>query len=157
MTPVKIKVDAGGDSFEELHVDGGVTRQVFLTPVALRLTDFDQFYPTPPHRRIYVIRNGRLGPRYQVVQASAATLASSSISTLLDNQASGDIYRIFVTAERDGAEFNLAADRSSLEPDGTKLFDQVYMKKLFDTARSQAARGYPWLTTVPEHQIRDAR
>lgn len=157
MPPVKIDVDAGGQGFDEFHVDGGVTRQIFLTPVALRLTDFDQFYPTPPLRRVYVIRNGRLSPRYKPVEAGAASLAATSISALLDNHAAGDIYRIFVAATRDGAEFRLAADSSKLEPSGGALFDKEYMKKLFAEARDQASRGYPWLRTVPEVQQHSAR
>ena len=157
MTPVKIKVDAGGESFEELHVDGGVTRQVFLTPVAMKLTDFDRFYDTPPLRRIYVIRNGRLKPQYRPVEGSAAILAATSISALLDNQASGDMYRIFAVAERAGAEFRLAADQSGIQQTGSALFDRTYMTKLFASARNQAARGYPWLKTVPEAHPPDSR
>jgi len=157
MPPVKIMVDGSGETFEEYHVDGGVTRQVFLTPVALRLTDFDQFYPSPPLRRIYVIRNGGLRPRYSSVDPSAAAIATSSLSTLLDSQTSGDIFRIYVGAERDGAEFRLAAEQSNLEPASGSLFDKVYMKKLFDQTQAIAVRGYPWLRTVPEVHAAGAR
>ena len=152
MPPVKITVNAAGQTYDELHVDGGVTRQVFLTPVALKLTDFDGLYPARPLRRVYVIRNGTLTPRYNPVEGSAAALAATSISTLLDYQASGDIYRIFVASTRDGAEFRLAADRSRLEPGKGGLFDKERMSQLFNAARDQAGRGYPWLRTVPEVQ-----
>ena len=147
--PVKIQVDGDGQEFEEYHVDGGVTRQVFLTPVALRLTDFDRFYPAPPLRRIYVVRNGGLRPKYNPVDPGAAAIATTSLSTLLDSQTSGDIFRIYAVAERDGAEFRLAAERSKLEPAGGTLFDQKFMKVLFDSTRDAASRGYPWLRTVP--------
>jgi predicted patatin/cPLA2 family phospholipase len=152
MPPVKISVDAGGQTFEELHVDGGVTRQVFLTPVALKLTDFDGFYPRPPLRKVYVIRNGTLSPRYQPVAGNAAALAATSISALLDYQASGDIYRIFVASTRDGAEFRLAADQSELALGTGDLFDKGRMRQLFNAARDQSSRGYPWLRTVPDIQ-----
>ena len=157
MPPIKIAVDADGQTFEELHVDGGVTRQVFLTPVALRLTDFDQFYPAPPLRRVYVIRNGSLSPRYKPVDTSAAALAATSIGALLDNQAAGDIYRIFIASTRDGAEFRLAANRSLHEQETNSLFDKAHMTELFNTARAQAAGGYAWLRTVPEHTVQNGR
>ena len=152
MPPVKISVDAGGQTFDELHVDGGVTRQVFLTPVALKLTEFDRFYPAPPLRRVYVVRNGQLAPRYKPVDTSAAALAATSISALLDNQTAGDIYRIYVAATRDGAEFRLAANSSPHEKASNDLFDREHMLELFTTARDQAARGYNWLRTVPENK-----
>jgi predicted acylesterase/phospholipase RssA len=150
MPPVKISVDSDGQTFDELHVDGGVTRQVFLTPVALKLSDFDQFYSARPLRRVYVVRNGTLTPRYKPVDTSAAALASTSISALLDNQAAGDIYRIYVASTRDGAEFRLAADQSTTEPVSNGLFDKDHMKELFTATRDKAARGYPWLTSIPE-------
>ncbi len=150
MPPVKITVDADGQTYDELHVDGGVTRQVFLTPVALKLTEFDQFYPSPPHRRVYVIRNGRLAPRYKVAQETAASLAATSLSALFNSHASGDLYRIYTTSIRDGAEFRLAADRSALEQTSSNIFDQAYMKALFAVGRDEAAHGYTWLRDVPE-------
>ena len=150
MPPVRIKVTAGSESFDELHVDGGVTRQVFLTPAALRLTDFDSFYPAPPLRRVYVIRNGRLSPRYKGVETSATALAATSISTLLNYQANGDIYRIYTASVRDGAEFRLASDQSQLEQTSPDIFDKNHMSNLFAYARSQAARGYPWQRTLPD-------
>jgi hypothetical protein len=53
--PVTIDVAADGQVFEEMHVDGGPTRQVFLTPAQLSLRDFDVFYDKPPVPRIYII------------------------------------------------------------------------------------------------------
>ena len=35
--PVRIQVPVGGQSYDELHVDGGVTRQVFIAPSIYRL------------------------------------------------------------------------------------------------------------------------
>ena len=48
--------------YEEMHVDGGPTRQVFLAPGQVALRDFDVFYDKPPIRRIYIIRNAKLLP-----------------------------------------------------------------------------------------------
>ena len=157
MPPILIDVDADGESFKEFHVDGGVTRQVFLTPVAVKLSALDHLYPAPPLRRVYVIRNGRITPRYEPVAPTAAALAATSISTLLDNQTAGDIYRIYISTTGDGAEFRLAATDSTLQPASNALFDKVYMKKLFDETRASASRGYPWMRTVPELSPKIAR
>src|SRR5260370_5399094 len=61
--PVMIDVEVDGKRYQEMHVDGGVMTQVFLSPPTLvhELND-----PTGPYARkqhAYVIRNGRVEPR----------------------------------------------------------------------------------------------
>ncbi len=153
MTPVKIGVEAHGQAHDEIHVDGGVTRQLFLTPSALNLKHFDKYYPKPPVRRIYVIRNGRVVPKFKLAEPTAVALTAQSLSLLINSHASGDIYRIYTAAQRDGAEFRLAANPDALQPATQDVFDREYMQQLFDAAKTQASRGYPWLRTIPELKI----
>ena len=60
--PVHVKVRVGDQVYEEMHVDGGPTRQVFLAPAQFSLRTFDKLYPQPPIRRVFVVRNGKLAP-----------------------------------------------------------------------------------------------
>ena len=83
-----------------MHVDGGPTRQVFLVPTQLPLTDFDRFYEAPPLRRIYVIRNAKLGPAYEPAKATTIAIGGRTLSTLILNQSQGDLARIYQTASR---------------------------------------------------------
>jgi hypothetical protein len=153
MTPVKIGVEAHGQAHDEIHVDGGVTRQLFLTPSALNLTAFDRFYDKPPLRQIYVIRNGRVLPKFKLAEQTAVALAASSLSVLINSHASGDIYRIYMAARRDKAEFRLAANPDAIEPTTQDVFDLAYMRQLFEAAKTQTSRGYTWLRTIPELQV----
>ena len=41
------KVRVGDQILEEMHVDGGPTRQVFVAPANLSLRTFDKLYPKP--------------------------------------------------------------------------------------------------------------
>ena len=106
---VRIDVDAAGSEREELHVDGGVSAQVFLLPVHVSFRDLDRLQPSPARHRNFVIRNATLAPAYKAVQASALPISERSLSTLILNQSLADVQRIYLQALRDGAAYNLAA------------------------------------------------
>ena len=63
--PVFVQVDAGGAIYEEMHVDGGATREVFLLPTQIRPRSIDAKLGVNPIRRVYIIRNGRVAPGVQ--------------------------------------------------------------------------------------------
>jgi len=148
--PVHIKVRVGDRILEEMHVDGGPTRQVFVAPANLSLRSFDKLYPTPPIRRIYVIKNGKLNPEYEAVQANTLAISARSLFTITKSQSIGDINRIFATAERDGAEFRLAAIPASFNIKPTEIFDPVYMKALYEVGYQMGRTANPWMRTPPE-------
>src|SRR5262245_14941035 len=114
-----------------MHVDGGPTRQVFVAPANLSLKAFDQLYTKPPLRRIYVVKNGKLNPEYEAVQANTLAISARSLFTITKSQSIGDINRIYATAERDGAEFRLAAIPASFSATSSQPFDPAYMKELY--------------------------
>ena len=148
--PIHIKVAAGGQSHEEMHVDGGPTRQVFLAPAQLSLRDLDRFYDAPPIRRLFIIRNGKLVPEYEAVKANTLAIGARTVGTLTMNQGFGDLLRIYATAKRDGADFNLAAIPANFEVISKEPFDRAYMQALFKTGEQLARKGYPWLKAPPE-------
>ena len=148
--PVHIKVRAGDRVLEEMHVDGGPTRQVFLAPSHLSLRNFDKLYPKPPMRRIYVVKNGKLNPEYEAVQANTLAISARSLFTVTKSQSIGDINRIYATAQRDGAEFRLASVPASFSAVSTQPFDPNYMKQLFAVGFELGRIGGPWVNTPPE-------
>lgn len=148
--PVHITVRAGGATFEEMHVDGGSTRQVFLAPAQFSLRTFDSFYPQPPIRRVYVVRNGRLAPSYEPVQPNTIAISARSLFTVTKNQGLGDINRIYAMTQRDGAEFRLASIPASFTAQSTQTFDPAYMKALFDVGYRLGLGGKAWVTAPPE-------
>ena len=148
--PVTIDVAADGQHFEEMHVDGGPTRQVFLTPAQLSLRDFDGFYDKPPVRRIYIIRNAKLSPDYEPAQPTALAITAKTITTLIMNQSQGDLLRIYRTARQARAEFNLAAIPADFHAPQKEPFDKAYMQELFKTGSKLARDGYKWLKQPPE-------
>lgn len=139
--PVHIKVRVGDQVFEEMHVDGGPTRQVFLAPAQFSLRTFDKLYPQPPIRRVYVVRNGKLAPTYEAVKPNTLAISARSLFTVTKNQSVGDINQIYAMTERDGAEFRLASIPASFTAESTQPFDPVYMKALFEVGYRLGLQG----------------
>jgi Patatin-like phospholipase len=151
--PVHVKVRVGEKLFEEMHVDGGPTRQVFLAPAQFSLRTFDKLYSQPPIRRVYVVRNGRLAPEYEPVEPNTLAISARSLFTVTKNQSMGDINFIYAMTERDRAEFRLASIPSSFTVRSTKPFDPVYMKALFEVGERLGRQGDAWARTPPEAAV----
>lgn len=147
--PVHVKVAAGDKMLEEMHVDGGPTRQVFLAPAHFSLRVFDKLYPRPPLRRIYVVKNGKLGPEYEAVKPNTLSISARSLFTLTKSQSIGDINRIYQIAQRDGAEFRLTSIPESFDAVATQPFDPAYMKRLFQLGYEMGRIGEPWSRAPP--------
>ena len=147
--PVTIPVDAGGTTAEEMHVDGGVTREVFVAPVPMRLDATDRLYPAKPQRSIYIIKNGKIGPEFDAVKPTAVSIAIRSIWTLTKSQNANDLYRIWREARDAGAEFHLAAVPVTFSEKPKQAFDPEYQKKLFDEGFRIGRTGSGWQRTPP--------
>jgi hypothetical protein len=148
--PVHLKVSVGDKTFEEMHVDGGTTRHVFVAPAQFSLRTFDAFYPTPPIRRVYVVRNAKLGPVYDAVGATTLAIGARSLFTMTKSQAIGDLNHIFAMTQRDGAEFRLVSIPMSFTAKSTQPFDPVYMKALFEAGYALGLGGNAWVRSPPE-------
>lgn len=154
--PVRIQVRANGHDYDEMHVDGGVTQQVFLTPAAFSFKDLDRVTGRREARRLYILRNGKITPEWQSVDDKLFSTAGRSISTLIKNQGIGDLYRIHAMAMRDNIDFNLATIPASFALKSDEPFDLTYMRALYEVGHSLGARGYQW-TKVPPGLTADAR
>ncbi len=148
--PVHIKVEADGQSYDEMHVDGGTTREVFITPVQAPLRALDKLYDQPPMREIYIVKNGKIGADYGEVTPKTISIASRAIATLLKRQHAGDIYRIYRAAKDGGADFNLIAVPETFAEKPKQAFDPAYQKALFETGYKIGRGGIGWMKVPPE-------
>jgi len=147
--PVMISVEADGQKFEEMHVDGGATAQVFVYPPSLNIRTASQQEGITRQRRLFVIRNARLDPDWAQVERRTLSIANRAVSSLIQTQGVGDLYRIYIAAQRDVIDFNLAYIPESFKTLLREPFDPVYMKELFKVGYDLAVNGYPWAKTPP--------
>ncbi len=153
--PVRIKVRIGDKDYDELHVDGGVTRQVFIGPSVLRLVAGRGPRRTVNGAHLFVIRNARIDPQWDSVGADVLSVTQRSLSTLIKNQGIGDIYRIYSVAKFNGIDFNLASIPSDFQAKSDGPFDRSYMTALFARGYEMGQRGYPWVKNLPGLQSTD--
>ena len=147
--PGFIKVSANGGSYQEMHVDGGATREVFLVPTQFLFKGIDHGLGIKPIRRNYIIRNGRVDPEYKVVKARTLSIAGRAVSSLIKSQGVGDLYELYAFSRRNGIDYNLAYIPGDFPDTSTQAFDPVYMGKLYDIGFQLAQEGYPWKKTPP--------
>ena len=147
--PVFIKVQADGKTYDEMHVDGGTTNQVFLLPNQLRVGSVDRKTGFRPQRREYIIRNGRLDPEHKAVKASTLSIATRSLSTLTKYQGIGDLYKMYSFSRRNGIQYRLAYIPADFKDTSKEPFDTVYMKKLYNLGYKLGKHGYRWQKKPP--------
>ncbi len=147
LNPVYIKVQAAGQTYDEMHVDGGIKAQVMLYGEAISFfTTSKKLGSQMPQRprKLYLIRNAQVSPEYERIKPHIWAIATRSISTLTKSQGVDDLYRIFVLAQRDGIDYNLAFIPLDFHPKRASEFDTKYMKTEFELAYNLARSGYKW-------------
>jgi len=147
--PVKINVTANGEQYDELHVDGGTTNQVFVYPPSLDWRKYMKRLEVPGRANLYVIRNAQLAPRRTVVQPRILPIARQSISSLIRTQGIGDVELIYAESIRDGHNFHLSFIPDDFQELPKEPFDKAYMNKLFELGFTLAKSGYKWLDKPP--------
>jgi hypothetical protein len=147
--PVRINVKVGDQVYDEVHVDGGVSTQVFMYPSQIDLRRAARDLGITGEQTIYVIRNGYLEGRWSEVSLGLGSILASSLSTVIRTQGIGDLYRIYLGSVRDNARFRLAYIPNDFEVESKEQFDPEYMKALFDTGYELSRSGYDWAKAPP--------
>jgi predicted acylesterase/phospholipase RssA len=148
--PVRITVEASGHRYEEMHVDGGTTREVFFTIADFRFKEIDKALGRKIQRRLWIIRNGKIEPEYKVMPETAFAIAQRSLETLTKSRGLGDLNRMYARARDDGIDYNLAAIPLEFEAPHPKPFDRTYMQALYDFGLGLGRGGYPWIKSPPD-------
>ena len=147
--PIHFDVNANGKKYEEMHVDGGVTTEVFLMPAGLSVRAIDRKFGTRTKSHLYVIRNGRTTPEYSVTKATLPAIAGKAIGSLIDTQAVGDLYRLYVIAKRDGIDYNVIDIPADFTVESKSPFDNNFMRALYARGLALGQGGVPWKKAPP--------
>ena len=146
--PVLIEVEANGQIYDELHVDGGVSRQSFLFQLSAEADTFQRLNIVG-RGRAYVIRNSQLESNWEPVDRRLFSIGERSASSMVRSQGIGDLYREYLGALKFDFDFNLAYIPSDFEAENHELFDRNYMRELYRLGYEMASEGYPWQKSPP--------
>lgn len=140
--PVSLNVEIDGQTYEELHADGGVSTGIFVQ--SFMLNRRPQGRTLPPGSKFWAVCNGKLYADPDCARRKAIALSSRAISGLLYAQTRNDLIRIYILGLASGADFNLIALRQDFPLDAASLeFDPETATQLFEEGFRSASQGLP--------------
>ena len=170
--PVRIRVESGGVRYDEMHVDGGVTAQLFLGPTGLDWKRVAERLRVRGQPQVYLVRNAREYPHWAAfrsrlaplldrsvsslsrdpaglpwyeVDPSAASILSRSMGSMIRTRGFNDAVLLYLSTESDQLGFNLAYIPDDFSIGSSEFYDRTYMQGLFERGFTMAKGGYPWL------------
>ncbi len=149
MPAVQIDVSYEGEIYQEVHVDGGVARQVFLFPDSWDLSALaDEHNQT---LNVYVIRNGEFLPRWSETEMTLSSVVSRSRDTIIKYQGRGDVMQIYRQAQQANANFYFAHidENFDIERDPELQFDRAYMQSLYEYGFDLGSQQETWDSEPP--------
>ena len=148
--PTMFTVEVDGKRYQEMHVDGGASAQVFLYPPSMSQVAAKMGEGMVRRGRAYVIRNASLAPTWAPVERRTINVAARAIDSLITTQGFGDLYRIYATTQQDNLDFNLAyIGEDFVYKDKKEQFETAFMKALYDYGLKLGRAGYPWYKAPP--------
>ena len=137
--PVMFDVEANGVSYQEMHVDGGAVSQAFLVPPSVNVRANMSHAGYRRNAVAYIIRNSRLTTEWTDVERQTLSIAGKAVSTLINYNGVGDLYRMYLVTQRAKAAFNLAYIGDDFRAAHKEDFDPTYMRALYRHAYEIAA------------------
>ncbi len=142
--PVLMDVMIDGKHYQEVHVDGSVTRQIFVYPRTVNIYEYQNLLGLNPKKDFWLIRNTKIDPVYSPVTLSLKDIAERSISTLVKYQGRDNIYNIISIAQRDGFNVHITNVPKDFDVPLKELFDPKYMRALYEVGYKKGISESPW-------------
>jgi predicted acylesterase/phospholipase RssA len=150
--PVYIPVEVDGESYRQMHVDGGAREMIFLPEF---IQDFDKAIAeaglsrSEVHGEIYVLFNGRIAARgtYEPLEPRALSVMEEFVRTLMRKNTTSSIYQIWVR----GLIHKMDIHLTDIPPAYKDLqndmeFNPDDMKRLFEYGYNRSVNGQAWWT-----------
>ncbi|MDV4144956.1 MULTISPECIES: patatin-like phospholipase family protein [Shimia] len=143
--PVRIPVTDGTLLREELHVDGGLTRQIFVYPGNLDMRRLlREMGASGKRNEIWLLQNQRIKRRFEAQSVGIARMGKRTYDLLLQSQSIGDEDFILSLAARDGFNAHTLAIPARFDAEPEEVFDPEFMGKLFDLGFEIGKSGDQW-------------
>lgn len=150
--PVFFDVEANGQRFDEMHVDGAVGARVFyneglFSPAIIR--ERGRQGGAGGREDIFVIHNGQLFPVPRPTRRTILGIATRVLDATGRSAVIGDLFRIYSVARREDANLYWVTIPDGIEMASEEVFDPVGMTALFEVGYRSAAAGANWATAPP--------
>ena len=146
--PVYIDVEVDGQTYDEMHVDGGVITQVFFYESMLDIKKAAEAAGIASTGEsagaVYVIRNGKIYPEPQHTPRKLLAITGRAVSTMIKSASINDLGRIYMLSQRDNVEFNYIGVPGDFAIESEEAFDPKLMNALFELGYQTARQGDFW-------------
>ncbi len=149
--PQHITVDVDGQCVTERHIDGGVSKALFVMPPYVPPEDRSK----DPNAdlagtNVYFVVAGKLYADQEKIKPLALTLASKEISAMIYAQTRGDLQRYFTTGMLTGMNYYLTAIPPEYPaPTSSMAFTIPQLTGMFNEGYRITCQGVAWRRTPP--------
>ena len=140
---VRFNVTIDGRPYEELHVDGGVSRALFFRPPYIAPDSKEPMHAGAlTGSNLFALVAGKNYPDPEGVKPRTIAVVGAAVSNLLYVAARGDLYRFYTYSMLSGMDFFTAAIPPDLEVTNSSTnFDPVETTKMFNEGFRLAKSG----------------
>jgi hypothetical protein len=135
--------------WEEIRTIPGESQESVVHREVLKRIPCSLLISAGPRPLVSGIRNAQVAPEYESIKPHIGGIGIRAISSLTKFQGVGDLYRIYVLAQRDGIDYNLAYIPPDFHPKRVSEFDTKYMHEEFTMAYDLERSGYKWSKYPP--------
>ncbi|HEG44306.1 MAG TPA: patatin-like phospholipase family protein [Phycisphaerales bacterium] len=152
--PVYFDVEVDGQSYDEMHVDGGVVTDAFICDFMLELPAA-QKKEQNHGSSIYVIRNDKLMPSPEQISRNLPKITRRALATL--NKAHGEdhLHYMYLIARQNNIDFNYIGIPEECAMSDKLKFDRKKMNDLFSLGQELAMSDNTWHKKPPTLNVPD--
>ena len=123
--------------------------QVFVYPPNVKLAELSKSEGGDRQRHMYVVMNTRIDPEWAQTERRVISIAGRAISSMIHTQGVGDLYRIYLTAQRDKVQFNMTHIPEDFQHLHPEEFDNSFMQALYERGYQLAISRRAWKQLPP--------
>ncbi len=128
--PVLLHVQSAGQTFDEMHVDGGTKASLLATPDIAAVLPHDMAPMRGAH--IYLLVNGKLSASEETTRTDTLSILKRALATSLNGEVRSKLLLAYSFARRNDVELKVSALPSEFAQDDSLDFTPARMKSLFD-------------------------
>lgn len=146
-SPHLITTEYEGRTYEEMHVDGGVSAPLFIMPEGL--LRWNKLGKRLKGGRVHVIVNTTLDPEPRPVPPNLPAVMTRSFEAMLRFSYRQSLITATTLCAAQGIPLKTASIPADLSASNLLNFETAAMAALFEAGRSRALSGELWSTDVP--------
>jgi hypothetical protein len=139
--PVLIDTVARTRVIREMHVDGGLSTQIYAVPEAAQVEAGSFFVPEGQDATLWLLVNYVLEPEFGVTPSGTFGVGLRAYGTLIKSDVRGDVFSAMDAAEEAGFAVRLGSIRRSMSWNPRDPFAASFMQEQFELGRLEALAG----------------